>query len=123
MCCRQKPSYQEKIIDGGHDSLLTEILAIKHWNETIYCIKAKKYSMFFDLFRPTPSYRVDSDKGFNFSTPDDAFVCQKKNHFQVTVHIGLSGDPKYVRSADGLKKIDGFCLHFHGIKVCSCHKM
>jgi len=30
-----------------------------------------------------PHYRVDADKGFNFSNSDDAFVCQKKNHFQV----------------------------------------
>lgn len=26
---------------------------------------------------------MDADKGFNFSNADDAFVCQKKNHFQV----------------------------------------
>jgi len=32
-----------------------------------------------------PSYRVDADKGFNFSNTDDAFVCQKKNHFQVNL--------------------------------------
>lgn len=32
---------------------------------------------------PVPHYRVDADKGFNFSNSDDAFVCQKKNHFQV----------------------------------------
>lgn len=32
---------------------------------------------------PNPHYRVDADKGFNFSNSDDAFVCQKKNHFQV----------------------------------------
>jgi len=30
-----------------------------------------------------PYYKVDADKGFNFSNADDAFVCQKKNHFQV----------------------------------------
>lgn len=35
------------------------------------------------FFRPAPHYRVDADKGFNFSNADDAFVCQKKNHFQV----------------------------------------
>lgn len=35
------------------------------------------------IFRPAPHYRVDADKGFNFSNADDAFVCQKKNHFQV----------------------------------------
>lgn len=34
---------------------------------------------------PVPHYRVDADKGFNFSNSDDAFVCQKKNHFQVKI--------------------------------------
>lgn len=41
--------------------------------------------MFEIRFRPIPHYRVDADKGFNFSNVDDAFVCQKKNHFQVCV--------------------------------------
>ena len=35
-------------------------------------------------------FRVDADKGFNFSNPDDSFVCQKKNHFQVTVQAQVS---------------------------------
>lgn len=39
---------------------------------------------------PTPHYRVDADKGFNFSSSDEAFVCQKKNHFQVTCHTQLN---------------------------------
>jgi hypothetical protein len=66
---------------------------------------------------PAPSYRVDADKGFNFSVPDEAFVCQKKNHFQVTVHIGLAGDPKYVKTPDGPKPIDSYYIHFHGCKM------
>lgn len=69
------------------------------------------------ISRPPPSYRVDADKGFNFSLPDEAFVCQKKNHFQVTVHIGIQGCPKFVESTEGLKPIAGYYLHFHGIKV------
>lgn len=36
---------------------------------------------------PVPHYRVDADKGFNFSNSDDAFVCQKKNHFQVVYSL------------------------------------
>lgn len=28
-------------------------------------------------------FEVDAEKGFNFSPLDNAFVCQKKNHFQV----------------------------------------
>ncbi|RWS17637.1 myelin regulatory factor-like protein [Dinothrombium tinctorium] len=66
---------------------------------------------------PTPHYRVDADKGFNFSNADDAFVCQKKNHFQVTVHIQPIGSPKYVKTPDGPKKIDNFFVHFYGVKV------
>lgn len=31
-------------------------------------------------------FRVEADKGFNYSIVDDAFVCQKKNHFQVKHH-------------------------------------
>jgi len=50
---------------------------------------------------------------------DNSFVCQKKNHFQITSHIGISGDPKYVRTTEGVKKIDHFCIHFYGIKVCT----
>eukprot|EP00105_Crassostrea_gigas_P008117 XP_011422583.1 PREDICTED: myelin regulatory factor isoform X5 [Crassostrea gigas] len=66
---------------------------------------------------PQPNFRVDADKGFNFSQPDDSFVCQKKNHFQVTVHMQVSGDARYVTTPEGVKKIDAFFLHFNGIKV------
>jgi hypothetical protein len=73
---------------------------------------------------PPPSYRVDADKGFNFSPSDDAFVCQKKNHFQITVHYGIHGHPKYVRCAEGgqVKPIHSYYLHFQGVKV-SCTPM
>nr|XP_022313296.1 myelin regulatory factor-like isoform X1 [Crassostrea virginica] len=66
---------------------------------------------------PQPNFRVDADKGFNFSQPDDSFVCQKKNHFQVTVHMQVSGDARYVTTPEGVKKIDAFFLHFNGVKV------
>lgn len=68
-----------------------------------------------------PTYRVDADKGFNFSLADDAFVCQKKNHFQVTVYVGMLGDAKYIKSSDGLQPIDCFYLKLHGVKVCQEH--
>lgn len=54
--------------------------------------------MFFLTPRPLPHYRVDADKGFNFSSSDDAFVCQKKNHFQITCHAQLQGQAVYVRT-------------------------
>ncbi|XP_066475883.1 myelin regulatory factor [Tiliqua scincoides] len=66
---------------------------------------------------PMPTYRVDADKGFNFSVGDDAFVCQKKNHFQVTVYIGMIGDPKYVKTSEGLKPLECFYLKLHGVKL------
>ncbi|XP_071630934.1 uncharacterized protein [Temnothorax longispinosus] len=66
---------------------------------------------------PVPHYRVDADKGFNFSNSDDAFVCQKKNHFQITCHVQLQGEAVFVRTGEGLKKISGFQLHFYGVKV------
>ncbi|XP_074774427.1 myelin regulatory factor [Athene noctua] len=66
---------------------------------------------------PMLTYRVDADKGFNFSVGDDAFVCQKKNHFQVTVYIGMLGDPKYVKTPEGLKPLECFYLKLHGVKL------
>ena len=53
----------------------------------IFGKKGGKHSMcivlLFVLFRPPPLFRVDADKGFNYSFADEAFVCQKKNHLQV----------------------------------------
>lgn len=73
------------------------------------------------LQSPMPTYRVDADKGFNFSLADDAFVCQKKNHFQVTVYIGMLGDPKYIKTSDGLQPIECFYLKLNGVKVSWCN--
>lgn len=36
---------------------------------------------------------------------------------QVTVHIGLSGNPVFVKTAEGTKKVQNYHLHFYGIKV------
>ncbi|XP_010215563.1 PREDICTED: myelin regulatory factor-like protein [Tinamus guttatus] len=66
---------------------------------------------------PAIVYHIATDKGFNFSITDDAFVCQKKNHFQITVHIGIPGNPKYVKTLLGLKPIEKFYLKAFGIKV------
>ncbi|XP_036374053.1 myelin regulatory factor-like protein isoform X3 [Megalops cyprinoides] len=66
---------------------------------------------------PTLAYHVDTDKGFNYSPTDEAFVCQKKNHFQVTVHIGMAGNPNYVKTPSGPKPIDSFHLKVFGVKL------
>lgn len=67
--------------------------------------------------RPIPHFRVDADKGFNFSNSDDAFVCQKKNHFQITCHVQLHGNGVYVKTQTGLEKVRTFHLHFYGVKL------
>ncbi|XP_043565694.1 myelin regulatory factor-like protein isoform X1 [Chiloscyllium plagiosum] len=72
---------------------------------------------------PAPGYRVDADKGFNFSTVDDSFVCQKKNHFQVTVRVSLIGCPKYVKTPLGLKPVETFFLKVFGLKVETTNQM
>ncbi|KAL4711374.1 hypothetical protein ACJJTC_019215, partial [Scirpophaga incertulas] len=66
---------------------------------------------------PPPSYVVGADKGFNYSQIDEAFVCQKKNHFQVTCQIQTQGEAQYVKTVEGFKKIGSFCLHFYGVKA------
>lgn len=58
-----------------------------------------------------------TDKGFNFSTTDDAFVCQKKNHFQITIHVRVAGNPKYVKTQVGLKPIEKYYLKAFGVKA------
>ncbi|XP_064174736.1 myelin regulatory factor-like protein isoform X2 [Anguilla rostrata] len=65
---------------------------------------------------PSPGYHVDTDKGFSYSSTDEAFVCQKKNHFQVTVHIGMAGTPKYVKTPSGPKPIESFYVKVFGVK-------
>ena len=39
--------------------------------------------------------------GFNFSGQDDAFIVQKKNHFQLTCDVALDGTPRFVKRPDG----------------------
>ena len=67
-------------------------------------------------------FSVEADKGFNYLSYDDSFVCQKKNHFQITVRAGLSPgsvEPRFIYDANTCSAvpIDGFFVHFHGIRV------
>ncbi|KAI4786864.1 hypothetical protein KUCAC02_036845 [Chaenocephalus aceratus] len=64
-----------------------------------------------------PAYHIDTDKGFNFSGVDESFVCQKKNHFQVTVHIGVAAEPQFVRTPSGPQPVDHFQIKVFGIKL------
>ncbi|KAM4712356.1 myelin regulatory factor-like protein [Anableps anableps] len=74
------------------------------------------YNTSYQTLAP-PAYHIDTDKGFNYSPADEAFVCQKKNHFQVTVHIGVAAEPHYVRTPSGLQKIGHFQIKVFGIKL------
>uniref|UniRef100_A0A8C8GDM3 Myelin regulatory factor like n=1 Tax=Oncorhynchus tshawytscha TaxID=74940 RepID=A0A8C8GDM3_ONCTS len=76
------------------------------------------------LHSPSPAYHVDTDKGFNYSTADESFVCQKKNHFQVTVHVGMAGDPLYVKTPNGPAPIESFHIKVFGVKLeAQTHKV
>ncbi|EDV29520.1 uncharacterized protein TRIADDRAFT_18287, partial [Trichoplax adhaerens] len=70
------------------------------------------------------SFRVDADKGFNFSCPDGAFVCQKKNHFQVTITTSLESTPVYAKSENGsMVAIRKMYVDLYGIKAESPDSM
>lgn len=77
----------------------------------------QKWFLDFSFQRPSIGYQVVTDKGFNFSPADEAFVCQKKNHFQITIHIQVWGSPKFVKTQVGLKPIEMFYLKAFGVKV------
>lgn len=83
------------------------------WKKKILC----NWSGDPSLFRPDVGYQVVTDKGFTFSPVDEAFVCQKKNHFQITIHIQVWGSPKFVKTQMGLKPIEMFYLKAFGLKV------
>ena len=50
----------------------------------LWCTVCVYISKLISLTRPQIGFTVETDKGFIFSVGDDAFVCQKKNHFQVS---------------------------------------
>ncbi|XP_062862330.1 myelin regulatory factor-like protein [Trichomycterus rosablanca] len=92
---------------GPYRQLLWDQYQPKEWS-TLYNIS-------FQSLLP-PGYHVETDKGFSYSTADEAFVCQKKNHFQITVHIGMVGDPKYVKTPADPMPIDSFQVKVFGVK-------
>ena len=65
---------------------------------------------------PAPVLKVTADKGFNFSPADDAFIAQKKNHFQLTCHVSKEGLQELVSTQTGYKQIDYMQLSFYGVK-------
>ncbi|KAH7693476.1 CBR-PQN-47 protein, partial [Aphelenchoides avenae] len=85
--------------------------AVENWSALYDCTQQELAPL---------TVNVVADKGFNFSPTDSCFVNQKKNHFQVTVHIEAIHDnpPYYVRAANGeLLPITEFSLAFCGAKA------
>jgi myelin regulatory factor len=63
-------------------------------------------------------FKVEADKGFTYSTIDDAFICQKKNHFQITTHTTLKNPAKYFKLKNYIHfhEIEYYQLQFYGVK-------
>uniref|UniRef100_A0A8B9B954 Myelin regulatory factor like n=1 Tax=Anser brachyrhynchus TaxID=132585 RepID=A0A8B9B954_9AVES len=99
---------QNAALEKCYQALTWQLYQTSQWN-----------SLFNSNYEKLPAveYHIVTDKGFNFSTVDDAFVCQKKNHFQITVHIRITGHPKYVKTQLGMKPIEKFYLKVFGIRV------
>ncbi|XP_064878158.1 myelin regulatory factor-like protein [Oncorhynchus nerka] len=112
------PSYDS---DGATDGVGTYQLLT--WDRYQPGLWTPLYNSNYDIL-PSPGYHVDTDKGFNYSTADESFVCQKKNHFQVTVHVGMAGDPLYVKTPNGPAPIESFHVKVFGVKLeAQTHKV
>lgn len=92
---------------------------LRHTRSILRCVGGLVlyFTRFMFVCRNVMTYRLDGDKGFNYSQVDKAFVCQKKNHFQITGCVSLSDTPKYAMTPEGPKPIDGMYMHFYGVKV------
>lgn len=64
-----------------------------------------------------PGFRAEVDKGFKHSIEGEGWICQKKNHFQVTVALKISAQPAYVATRSGLLKVSGLFINVHGVKL------
>lgn len=66
----------------------------------------------------SPLFRVEADKGFFYSQFDECFICQKKNHFQITTHTLLNCIPVYCKPKldSQFYKIEKFFLQMYGVK-------
>ncbi|XP_075062089.1 myelin regulatory factor-like protein [Mixophyes fleayi] len=100
-------------MDKCYQSLMWKPYQTSHWS-SLYNTLSEQI--------PAVGYQVITDKGFNFSTVDEAYVCQKKNHFQVTVHIRVVGNPKHIKTQLGLNPIESFYLKVFGVKVESTNQ-
>lgn len=60
--------------------------------------------------------QCDVDKGFKASATE-GYICQKKNHFQVSIRVAASDCPRVVDTGDGtMAKVEGLFVELYGIK-------
>uniref|UniRef100_A0A672QF70 Myelin regulatory factor-like protein n=1 Tax=Sinocyclocheilus grahami TaxID=75366 RepID=A0A672QF70_SINGR len=116
--CPESGSYEAQCYDsdtagGSPGGSVHQLLTWDRYQPSQWCSLHNSRSEIL----PPPGYHVDTDKGFSYSTADEAFVCQKKNHFQVTVHIGMVGEPRFVRTSAGLMPIESFHVNVFGVKL------
>ena len=73
-----------------------------------------------------PQMCITADKGFNYSAQDEAFIVQKKNHFQVTCDVQFNGYVQGIPSQtgksnlalrEGRKDISDILWHFFFKKI------
>ncbi|CAD5120695.1 DgyrCDS9260 [Dimorphilus gyrociliatus] len=109
-CERDTPNHcQSADSDSGQNSL------------KFYVNHDEKFYVLYDSggnALPHVNFSVEADKGFIFSAPDDSFICQKKNHFQVTVHLANNSYyPKFVATnQNNYEEIRSFHIHIYGNK-------
>jgi hypothetical protein len=80
-----------------------------------------RFFFFYSTSRNLPEFLVEEDKGFFYSHFDESFVCQKKNHFQISTYTRVASEPVYCKpssaSAVGLfHEIDKIELNIYGVK-------
>ncbi|CAB4012881.1 myelin regulatory factor-like isoform X3 [Paramuricea clavata] len=76
------------------------------------------------LTEPTnPSIVVACDKGLTFSPAESVFICQKKNHFQISLNLEITSDSQtLVQVEDVYQSVISYKVHLYAIKAESPHK-
>lgn len=66
---------------------------------------------------PQPGFRAEVEKGFKHCKEMESWVCQKKNHFQISLAVKMQAQPAFVSTRSGLLKVSGLFVNVHGIKL------
>ena len=57
-----------------------------------------------------------ADKGFSYAENLNVYICQRKNHFQITAQTLVDKVPKYFYAENRFQLIDHYKLNIHAIK-------